>query len=299
MDAAPDDEIPRRAVPQASEEHREDEIEIRARLAAAVSAERDVEVFAQPGGERDVPAPPEVGDGFGAVRSVEIFREDEAEHEAESDRHVGVAAEVEVDLERVARHADPCFERAARERVECGVGDLSARVREEDFFCQPHEEERGAAREFFTRERALAELFGEEGELQDRSGDEVREHRDEAGEINEVGHRLRVAAIHVNDVAERLKRVEADAERQHDAQRGIPLQMAEAERAEERIERIEAEVEVFEKAEREEIADDGAEQRAPLRGAARGFRIERRRVLSPRPPHAPVVVRDHEAEQPV
>ena len=69
----------------------------------------------------------------------------------------------------------------------------------------------------------MFELIGEERELQDRPGDQVREHRDEAGEIDKVGHRLGFAAIDVDRVAERLKGVEADAERQHHAKERVQL----------------------------------------------------------------------------
>ena len=45
---APNDEIPRRAVPQTAQQHREKKISIGEDLAATISAERDVEVVAQP-----------------------------------------------------------------------------------------------------------------------------------------------------------------------------------------------------------------------------------------------------------
>ena len=75
-----------------------------------VSAQRNVEIFAQPRGKRDVPAPPEIGDGFGAIWRIEIFREHESEHEAEPDRHVGVTAEIEINLKGVGDGAEPGFE---------------------------------------------------------------------------------------------------------------------------------------------------------------------------------------------
>ena len=73
----------------------------------AVAAERDVEVVAEPGRQRDVPAPPELGEALRDVRVVEVLEEAEPEHPAEPDRHVRVAGEVEVDLERVAERAEP------------------------------------------------------------------------------------------------------------------------------------------------------------------------------------------------
>ena len=99
MESAPDHEIPRRAVPQSAEQHRKDQVDVGSPPASAISAERDVEVFPQPRGKRNVPAPPEVSDGFRSIGRIEILSEDEAEDETEPDRHVGVTAEIEVNLE--------------------------------------------------------------------------------------------------------------------------------------------------------------------------------------------------------
>src|ERR1044071_484196 len=61
MQGAPGDELPRGAVPHPAEQHRQHQIAVRLPPAAPVAAERLVEIVAQPGGERDVPALPEIG----------------------------------------------------------------------------------------------------------------------------------------------------------------------------------------------------------------------------------------------
>ena len=53
------------------------------------------------------------------------------------------------------------------------------------------------------------------GEI-DRASDEVREEGDEAEVLNNVAHRPEPAAVNVDRVAERLKSVEGDSERQND-----------------------------------------------------------------------------------
>ena len=63
--------------------HREHEVAVRLAVAAAVSAERDVEVVAQPPRQRHVPATPEVLDRRRGVRAVEVQREAEAEQQRE------------------------------------------------------------------------------------------------------------------------------------------------------------------------------------------------------------------------
>ena len=78
---APEDEAQASSVPQATEEHRDEEVEIGAQATTTTAPEWYVEVVPQPGGERDVPASPELGDGGGAVGRVEVDIEAEAEPE--------------------------------------------------------------------------------------------------------------------------------------------------------------------------------------------------------------------------
>ena len=92
-------------------QHDDQEIRVGTPRPLAVAAQRQVEVVAQPGRERDVPAAPEVRERFGPVGRVEVLGQHEPEHQGEPDRHVRVAAEVEVDLERVGDHAHPGVER--------------------------------------------------------------------------------------------------------------------------------------------------------------------------------------------
>jgi hypothetical protein len=53
-----------------------------------------------------VPPAPEVAEGHRRVRGVEVLREAEAEQQGQPDRHVGVAREIGVDLDRVRVHPD-------------------------------------------------------------------------------------------------------------------------------------------------------------------------------------------------
>ena len=75
--------------------------------AAAAAAQRDEQIIAQPGRQRDVPAPPEVRDVRRQVRHVEVLRQLVAEQVGDADGHVGVAGEVAVDLHGVGEHGQP------------------------------------------------------------------------------------------------------------------------------------------------------------------------------------------------
>ena len=100
----------------------------------------------------------------------------------------------------------------------------------------------------------------------DRPGDELREERHECAEADDVGLGLAFAAPHVDDVGELLEGEEADPDRQHDAQRDVRhLRPAEPRQPDHRVGK---EIEVFEKAEQQQVEDD-ARDRAGA-GAALG-----------------------------
>ena len=163
------------------------------------------------------------------------------------------AAEVEVDLEGVGRDAVPRVERrrAIPHRTR---GRRSCRM---DWRAAPSS--RGPARRRQCRARTWSrygsaeQLVGDLREADDGAGDQLREHGDVAGKVDEVADGSRIAAIDVDRIAHRLERVEADPERKGDPQRRLEPEMAESEPADEGVVAVEAEVEVLEESEQREI----------------------------------------------
>jgi hypothetical protein len=140
VDRTPGDEGPAGSVPEAADEHRQHQVPEGEEAAPAVPAEWDVDVVAQPARERHVPAAPEVLDRDGAVGSVEVLREAEAEEERNPDRDVRVAEEVGVDLDGVGVDPDEHFERRVLSgRAEHVVHDPVREVVRDDHL---HEEAR-------------------------------------------------------------------------------------------------------------------------------------------------------------
>ena len=88
-------------MPEPAEQEHHDEITVGLGVAAAVAAERNVKIVAQPRRQRHVPASPEFGDRKRRVGHAEIARECEPKHDAETNRHVGIAGEIKIDLHRV------------------------------------------------------------------------------------------------------------------------------------------------------------------------------------------------------
>src|SRR5262249_3591323 len=108
-----------------------------------------------------------------------------------------------------------------------------------------------------------------------------------------------LATIDVDGVAKCLERVETDAERQHHAEEGFPLKMAEAKGADDFVIGFDAEVEIFEKAERHQIAHDRDSDGAVLEWRARFAPDKYAHGLMPNAPHLPGVVRDGKADEPI
>ena len=72
---APEEEGPVGPVPDPGEEPHHEEVEQMTSGADPVAPQGDVDVVPEPGGQGDVPAPPEVGDGDGQIGFVEILQE--------------------------------------------------------------------------------------------------------------------------------------------------------------------------------------------------------------------------------
>ncbi len=74
VEQAPDDEGPADSMPQAAEQHDYDGVHVVRALPLAGTGQGEVKVVAEPVGEGDVPAAPDVGDGDGPIRPIEIVR---------------------------------------------------------------------------------------------------------------------------------------------------------------------------------------------------------------------------------
>ena len=80
----PEVEVPAGPVPEARERPDDEDIHALADLPAAVAAQGDVDVIPEPGGQGDVPAPPELGHALGDIGVIEVDAELEAQHPAQA-----------------------------------------------------------------------------------------------------------------------------------------------------------------------------------------------------------------------
>lgn len=201
-----------------------------------------------------MPAPPELRNGTGDVRVVEVFKEVEAEYAAKANGHVAVTGEIEVYLKRVAYGGQPIGSapRAAR-RIDIlrNCGDV---VRNEHLFRKTQNEPAHPADSFFPalapeRYLALDSLVAD-----DRPGYELREQADVQREAEIALLYADLFPIQVDKIGKYLKGVEAYA----DWQGNIPHLQRDTVYP---VEIFNKEVEIFEHCETAEQEDERCYQK--------------------------------------
>ena len=107
MAQTPEDEGPVGAVPETGAEKDQEAVDRRPPGAFPVAAQGIIKIFPEPGGEGNMPAAPEIADGAGRIGEEKVFADGKAEHFPHADSHVGIAGEIEADLQTVAEPAQP------------------------------------------------------------------------------------------------------------------------------------------------------------------------------------------------
>ena len=214
VEGAPDEEVPGEAVPKTAEQERDQEgggVTEEEMLAAFGEGFEDV--VGEPGGEGDVPALPEVLQVECEVRTAEVLGKFNADEERNSHGKIGIAGEVEEELEGVAVDGDEVLEAAVEgggveDAIDEVVGEV---VSDEEFFDQAGgDEQQGAGGDGLVEVEGREHLLDEARLAGNGAGDDRRKEVG-GGEIGEVvGGGLRVFAVDVDGVAEGLEAVEGE-----------------------------------------------------------------------------------------
>ena len=202
-----------------------------------------------------MPASPVFGDTARDVRVIKVLQKFEPEDGAETDGHVGVAAEVVVDLEGVANRSQPgghAVQLVDRLRKHF-VGYGSQGVGEEDFLGEPYDEAFHAVGDLLEVHRAILNLVGDVVILDDRPCHQLRKEGDVEREFVDILLRLNFLAIDIHDVADGLEGVEGDADG-HDDLDEVDMS------SEELVDVFDKEVEVLEIEQEAQIPQDGEEK---------------------------------------
>ncbi len=218
MQSAPDDVRPVGAVPQAADQKGEEQVERPARLGHPVASQRDVHVVAEPGGQGDVPAPPEFRDGTGEVGMVEVFHQLHTHHLRRPKCDIGIAGEVAVDLDREGQGR----QHQRRTIIVCGVAinrvhEADHTVCNDNFLehapCHPLQAvgHAGIIEVMFRMQLVQDVLRALDGPCH-----QLRVIQHIESQIPKVPLCLLMAAIHLDGVAQRLKGVKGQPDRKDD-----------------------------------------------------------------------------------
>ena len=161
-----------------------------------------------------MPAAPELGDRLADVRLFEVFHKAETHHQAQTDGHVAVTGEVEIQLRGVRQRSEPGIAGGRGLQGKTVIGNHCQGVGNEYFFDKPLHEPRGTFAELVQGVGAVIELVGQVAKAQHGPGNQVREDRDKGGKVDQVAGRRGIAAVHVDDVADGLEDVERDPDGQ-------------------------------------------------------------------------------------
>ena len=177
VEQAPEDKIPLSAVPQSGREENDQKVQNGAERSPAVPSQRDIEIIAEPVGKGNVPAPPEFADGLGAVGQVKVFPEGKTERFRQSDSHIGIAGEIEIDLQCVKNRRRPAKD--GRQFADGTLQDLidreAERVCQQDLFPQSVTEALQAGDGIREAQCPVFEVRLDIPVFDDRPGDELRE----------------------------------------------------------------------------------------------------------------------------
>src|SRR5437667_9912982 len=214
---------PVRAMPETSQDHRNQKVASGFPFAAGAASRRNVQVIAEPGAQADVPAPPKLLKAMRQIGLSEVDHEMEAQQLSAAARNIAVAAEVAIDLpgKRVGSDQNnPEIRRTELATKGC-VGEKSAVVRDHTFAHQAGKDKHQAVEKTIRIESAvLLNLRKKMSRSLNRSGNQVREEANEETIVQEGLSRFQPAFINVHDIGNFLKGVKRNARWKNHANEG-------------------------------------------------------------------------------
>ena len=217
---SPEDERPGGTVPQARQQPDDENIPKPLAPGDPVTSQGDVHIVPEPAAQAHVPPPPEFGDAGGNVGIVEVLREVKPEDAAQADGHVAVAGEVEIEMKNVSRRVEPGEEDGGLRAVFVGGDQFIEDIGQQHLFGKADDEAAGAVSGVGQGVGPVLQLGGDVGIPDDGSGDQLGEHCHVGRQVDEIPLGGCVAPVNVDDVAQNLKGVEADADGQGHVKQG-------------------------------------------------------------------------------
>ena len=192
-------------MPQAAQEHGNDEIGILADFPLPVASQRNIKVIAQPAGKRNMPPPPKFRNGSGLIRGIEIDIEMEAQQQGNADSHITVTGEVAINLQGIAINTHQILHPRIKSRIIKNTlykvnADI---VRYNRFLEEPtHDEEDSTSEHLIGDKQRAADLRHEIPRFDNRAGYQLREERQIEQVVNPLVGRIDPPFVQVDDVAD-------------------------------------------------------------------------------------------------
>ena len=219
VDRAPEHKGPACAVPETRAEEYNPLVADGLCFAFPVAAERNVEIFTEPCGQRNMPAPPEFSNRGGAVRIIEVFRECESEQPPHADCHIAVTGKIIVDLKRIAECAEPCRRECQRIRhAEYRIRNQPDRVRNQQLFRKPEDHSADAGCCLLRCGAACGQSVLNGLITHNRSCNQLREECDIKQQAEVIALRFCFVSGHIHDIRDGLKHKKGNADRQTESQ---------------------------------------------------------------------------------
>jgi len=251
MQAAPDHKVPAGPMPESSQQHRDHQVDVGADNAFAIAPQGDIEIIPQPGGKRDMPTAPEIGDGSSHIGHVEVDGQVEAHQGGETDSDIGIAGEIAVDLQSVTIHGQEVFHSGEElGTVEDAVHKVDADIiRDHAFLDEAGEnQDKRSGDLVFVEFQLFTDLRDKPGGPHDGPRYQLGEKSHEKHEVFKALKRLELAEVDIHRVAHRLEGEEGDPHGQENIHQG---QVTTAEL----IDGIDDEIGVFKVSERAQVPD--------------------------------------------
>ena len=204
---APEDIGPVRPVPEAGEEPNDKQVQNYPAGFDSRSAQREIYVVPEPGGERDMPSAPEFGQVIRDIGEVKVLQEVESKHASQTDRHIRVTVEIKIQLESVAERSHPRHADGIISGGEGHIRHFGKHIGQKNLFVEAEKKAHDSLLEVIRRNMTLIDLVHDRGITDDRAGDQLGKQRDIESEIGRVLLCVN-PPVYVHNIAERLKRKE-------------------------------------------------------------------------------------------
>ena len=175
-----------------------------------VSAQRNIDIFSEPGAERNMPPSPEFRNALGHIRIFKILQKMKAKHPAQADGHIGIPGKIKINLKAVRGDSDPG--RQYRQILHSQAAYLfpydTDTVGQQDLFPQSYHKPADSSGKIVYIFLTPHHLIRNGLIADNRTGDQLRKQRHIRAEGNDIVLALGLSPIDIDGIGHCLKCIE-------------------------------------------------------------------------------------------